>query len=111
MNKKGKRIKQRHIHQNSIKENRPVETKHRTIQDTTNKSPLLTSSRIFSTFSFSCKCMYNKAPIQMKQVTTMKNPNTDMHVEQHETRPLVLDKIKKLLTVDFFQIRSFVIQN
>lgn len=60
----------------------------RTIQDTTNKSPLLTSSRIFSTFSFSCKCMYNRAPIQMKQVTTMKNPNTDMHVEQHETRPL-----------------------
>lgn len=110
MNKKGNRIKQRHIHQNSIKENQPVEAKQRSIQDTTNKSPLLTSSRIFSTFSFSCKCMYNKAPIQMKQVTTMKNPNTDMHVEQHETRPLVLDKIKKkLLTVDFFQIRSFVI--
>lgn len=68
--------------------------------DTTRKSPLLTSSLIFSTFSFSCKCMYIKAVVHMKQVTTKKNPNTDMHMEQHETRPLVLNKIKyiKLFT-------------
>lgn len=39
--------------------------------------------------------MYNKAPVKMKQVTTIKNPNTDTQVEQHDTRPLVLAQDSK----------------